>query len=71
MMLVDYGPNNLGWFGHYAYIYTQIAGHRMDDGTVVTTWAVIFDAEYYDSSTNSTHKPYGQSETAECRVIFK
>ena len=51
----------MGWFGHYAYIYTELDGD-IPDGSVVSTWATIFDRD---------EKGDSHYETAECRVIFK
>lgn len=40
-----YGPNNMGWFGQYAYIYLEIGGAEIADGAVVTTYASIVEAD--------------------------
>ena len=68
---VIYGPNNNGWFGTYAYIYTEVGGREIADGAVVATWATIVDSDYFDKSVNLTHEATGDFETAECRVIYK
>ena len=53
-----YGPNNMGWFGVYAYIYLEVGGAEIPDGSVVTTWAELIEPdlpiyEYtYDDSGN-------------------
>jgi len=54
-----YGPNNLGRYGRYAYIYLEIGGALIDDLYVVATWATIRDN---DVLTNF--------ETGECRVRY-
>ena len=40
-MNVKYGPNNMGWFGTYAYIYFEVGGAAIEDGAVVTTFATV------------------------------
>ena len=40
-----YGPNNMGWFGQYAYIYLEIGGAEIGDGAVVTTYATIVEPD--------------------------
>ena len=57
--LSKYGPNNLGRYGRYAYIYLEIGGALIDDLYVVATWATIRDN---DVLTNF--------ETGECRVRY-
>ena len=61
-LIGKYGPNNMGQFGVYAYIYLEVGGDEIEDGQVVSTWATVMD---YNISTN------GQFETAECRVIYR
>ena len=60
----------MGWFGTYAYIFLEVGGEDIPDGSVVTTHAHIFDVNYYDYKKNRTHIARGDFETAECRVIF-
>ena len=69
----QYGPNNMGWFGRYAYIYTEVGGGEIPDGAVVATFASVFDTDYtYNINENITaqYTANGDFETAECRVRF-
>ena len=50
-----YGPNNMGWFGRWAYIYLEVGGDEIAGGAIVAPWATIFDVDYWDTSTNTTH----------------
>ena len=40
-----YGPNNLGWVGSFAYIYLEVGGNEIPDGSVVASWANIYDSD--------------------------
>ena len=70
----QYGPNNLGWFGRYAYIYMEVGGGEIQDEAVIATYATIFDTDYiYNINENITaqYTAKGDFETAECRVRFR
>ena len=43
---VKYGPNNQGYFGAYAYIYLEVGGDEIPDGSVVTTWASVTNPDF-------------------------
>ena len=45
-MNVKYGPNNLSWFGNYAYFWFEIGGDEIADGAVVAPNAYVFDVDY-------------------------
>lgn len=77
-----YGPNNMGYWGQYAYIYLEVGGDEIADGAVVTTWATIERPVEYTTKTDpftgavtqeqvQTGVPYTQTETAECRMVYR
>ena len=69
-MRVEYGANNMGWFGAYAYTYTEIGGDEIEDGAVVATYVSVQNEDYWDTSVNRTVYAQGEVETVECRVNY-
>ena len=71
-MKVKYGPNNLGWFGKYAYIWTEIDGPEIEEGAVVATYAKINDVDYTFMRGNQTFTHFANDdvEMAECAVVY-
>ena len=72
---VKYGPSELRWLGHYAYIWFELSGAMIEDGTVVQSYAKIYDTDYeipdYLDNEKYVHKANdGEFEMAECSVEF-
>ena len=69
-MRVEWGANNMGWFGAYAYTYMEIGGDEIEDGAVVSTYFSVYNTDYYDTAINQTVFHNGEIETVECRVNY-
>ena len=41
-----YGPNDVGWFGTFAYIYLEVGGDVIPEDYRVVTWVEIDDPHY-------------------------
>ena len=54
-----YGPNNMGWFGNYAYIYLEVGGDVIPDNYRVVTWMEM----------DNPYSP-GNFEAFECVAIY-
>ena len=58
----------MGLWGQHAYIYLEVGGDEIEDGSVVTTWATITGPTEEDIVTGVPHTHY---ETVECAVIYQ